>query len=91
MPFCLRSDADSEPVEGVLLEGSGARQHDDGESVAKADEVAGQAGRSCNKLRKLCTGWPSAVRLRAVLDWAAGETLAAATGEGRAAAAAGRS
>jgi hypothetical protein len=91
MSFCLRGDADSEPVEGVMLEGSRARQHDDGGGVAKADEVAVWLARSCNKLRKLCTGWPSEVRLWAALVCAAGETLAAATGEYLAAAAAGRS
>src|ERR1700676_867804 len=40
--------------------------------------------RSCNSVRKLCTGRPSWVRLRAALVLAAVETLALATGERRA-------
>src|SRR5208337_1713415 len=44
--------------------------------------------RSCRRVRKLWTGWPSSVRLRAALRRAAGETLALATGDGRCAAAA---
>jgi hypothetical protein len=72
---------DSERIEGVLLQGSGACEHDDGWSIAKAHEVAGEGARSWNRLRKLYTERPSAVRLQAVLLCAAGETLAAATGD----------
>ena len=43
--------------------------------------------RSCKRLRQLCTGWPAVVRLLAALAAAAGETRAAATGEGLAVAA----
>src|SRR5512135_3753911 len=42
--------------------------------------------RSVNSVRKLCTGAPSSVLWVRALAWAAGETSAAATGEGRAAA-----
>ena len=44
--------------------------------------------RSCRRVRKLWTGWPSSVHLRAALRGAAGETLALATGDERCAAAA---
>ena len=39
--------------------------------------------RSCRRVRKLWTGWPSSVRLLMALRRAAGETLALATGEER--------
>src|SRR5271166_885727 len=44
--------------------------------------------RSCRRVRKLWTGWPSSVRLRRAFRRAAGETLALTTGDERCAAAA---
>jgi len=66
----------------VLLQPGRAREHDDGGASPKRTRLRVRVARSCKRLRKLCTGRPSAARLRAVLAWAAGETLAAATGEG---------
>ena len=52
-----------------------------GSASPKRTVLRVRLARSCRRVRKLWTGWPSSVRLRAALRRAAGEALALATGE----------
>src|SRR5215472_16024577 len=62
-----------------------------GRAAPKRTLLRFRLARSCRRVRKLWTGWPSSVRLRRAFWRAAGETLALATGAERSAAAAGSS
>ena len=62
-----------------------------GSASPKRTVLRASVARAAKSVRQLCTRSPSSVLRVRALVWAAGETSAAATGEGRAAAAAGRS
>ena len=90
MSVCLRGDGDSEFVEGALLEDGRAGRDDDGWGIAEAHEVAGEGGQIMQQAAEAVQRAAIGGVLARGLGVCRGRDFGA-TGEGLAAAAAGRS